>query len=67
MFWRAERKVQNGQYLGGWVVTRIIGENGTDGNGFEYIFKGFSSEQTSWNTNSDDYPPKWITSEASAF
>jgi hypothetical protein len=49
------------------VIWSKYGENGRDGDGFEYIFKGFSSEQTSWNTNSDDYPPKWITSEASAF
>jgi hypothetical protein len=42
------------------------GYNGLDGDGFEYIFKGFSSEQTFWNENSDWYPPKWITSVNSA-
>lgn len=32
MIWRAERKVNNGQYQGNWVVTKIVGEKGEEGN-----------------------------------
>jgi hypothetical protein len=28
MIWRAERKVNNGQYVGEWTVSRILGEKG---------------------------------------
>ncbi len=36
MIWRAERKVSNGQYDGAWVITRIYGEKGDDGESFAY-------------------------------
>jgi hypothetical protein len=31
MIWRAERKVANGEYDGGWTITRIFGEKGEKG------------------------------------
>ena len=31
MIWRGERKVSNGVYDGGWVITRIYGEKGNTG------------------------------------
>ena len=31
MIWRAERKVNNGKYVGNWTVTRIYGEKGEIG------------------------------------
>ncbi len=31
MIWRAERKVANGEYDGGWTITRIFGEKGERG------------------------------------
>lgn len=38
-----------------------FGEDGRDGDGFEYIFKGFSTEPNWNNVSSDDYPPNWTS------
>ena len=47
------------EYYFGPVMISNYGFNGLDGDGFEYIFRGFSTEQTSW-PNDDTYPPNWI-------
>lgn len=69
MIWRAERKVSNGVYDGGWVITRIYGERGMDGDGFEYIFK---TRTSIWNnptapatSQTDDYVPTGWTDDPS--
>ena len=45
------------------ILWSKYGENGRDGDGIEYIFKGFSTEQLTW-ANDDSYPPNWATNSA---
>ena len=41
------------------VIWSKYGEKGQDGDGYEYIFRGFSSEINDWTSYPDDYPPNW--------
>ena len=41
MVWRAERKVNNGQYVGSWIVTRILGEKGEQGYRGDFVSRVF--------------------------
>ena len=41
MIWRAERKVDNGQYVGNWTVTRIYGEKGEQGYRGDFVSRVF--------------------------
>jgi hypothetical protein len=41
MIWRAERKVNNGQYVGNWTVTRIYGEKGEQGYRGDFVSRVF--------------------------
>ena len=41
MIWRAERKVSQGQYVGGWTVTRIYGEKGEPGFRGDFVSRVF--------------------------
>lgn len=45
------------------ILWSKYGENGRDGDGVEYIFKGFNTEQLTW-ANDDSYPPNWATNSA---
>lgn len=46
MIWRAERKVSNGVYDGGWVITRIYGEHGNNGDAPLTAFRWYKDGET---------------------
>lgn len=46
MIWRAERKVSNGVYDGGWVITRIYGEHGNNGDTPLTAFRWYKDGET---------------------
>ena len=54
MIWRAERKVSNGQYVGGWTKSRIKGEQGAPAGNTAtiYLYKRGESVADVWGTPS---------------
>ena len=68
MIWRAERKVNNGQYVGEWTVSRILGEKGEQGYRGDFVSRVFC--RNSQNIGNDQnrptggtYDEPWPTNE----
>ena len=68
MIWRAERKVNNGQYVGNWTVSRILGEKGEQGYRGDFVSRVFC--RNSQNIGNDEnrptggtYDKPWPTNE----
>lgn len=55
MIWRAERKVSNGQYVGGWTKSRIKGEQGAPAGNTAtiYLYKRGASVDDVWGSESE--------------
>lgn len=68
MIWRAERKIRNGVYDGAWVITRIYGEKGDDGNDgingdyteYRYAVNGSRTDPPTLNATQRN-PSGWST------
>ena len=56
MIWRAERKVKNGVYDGDWVITRIYGEKGEQGNKGPFKSRIFCRTNDTPATPTDQVP-----------
>jgi hypothetical protein len=57
IIWRAERKISGTEYVGNWVITRILGETGPEGKRGSFkscVFKRSNSVVNNFNTTDDE-------------